>query len=56
MDYEKVYADVIDFAKPEDEYTFKDKTYKDRHTFFGCSPGNYGTCVCAYEEGYVNPY
>lgn len=52
-DYEKVYADALEFAKPEDEYTFKDITHKDRHTFFGCSPGNYGVCICAYEKGYI---
>lgn len=55
-DYAKVYADALEFAKPEDEYTFLDITHKDRHTFFGCSPGNYGVCVCAYEKGYIRSY
>jgi hypothetical protein len=53
LDYENVYADAINFASIKEEYTFKDKTYKDRHTFFNNSPGNYGVLIMAYEKGYV---
>ena len=53
MDYKTVYADAINFASIKEEYTFKDKTYKDRHTFFNNSSGNYGVLIMAYEKGYV---
>lgn len=53
FDYKNIYSDAINFSSIKKEYTFKDETYKDRHTFFNNSPGNYGVLIMAYEKGYI---